>query len=144
MTAQVLPLFGQEAPQPAFERFWKIYPRRPNQSKKEARDAWARLMKAGHDPERIIRAAEIFAASIDCEPRYIKHACRWLKNECFEDILEEREVTQQDNAGRDERRKRQMADCVKRCRAMGLSSLPRHITAHDVLVLEMEGYLCNT
>ena len=69
-------------------------------------------MKAGRDPERIIRACEVWSAEAEHDTPYIPHAATWLNQERFEDILEERETTQQDNAGRAEERKRQMQFCV--------------------------------
>ena len=139
--AQILSLFGDEAPQPAFERFWEAYPRRKGDNpKKAAKQAWDRLMKAGRDPDRIVRACEAWAPTAESGTPYVPHASTWLNQERFNDILEERERDQRRRVDRSHARKQSMAACIRRCKAHG-TRLPRHISQHDVLRLEQEGYL---
>jgi hypothetical protein len=74
----------QPEPIDAFERFWSAYSHRPDDPKTRARREWSELMRQGIDPEITIAAAERQATTIQ-EPRYARHAWRWLHDREFED-----------------------------------------------------------
>lgn len=65
----------------AFDRFWKVYPHRGTASdpRKPAAEKFDRALKAGVDPEAIIRGAEGYAkAQIGKDPQYNKQAATWI------------------------------------------------------------------
>lgn len=69
----------------AFEQFWGLYPRH-NGSKKEAYKHYQRKIKQGVEHETIIRGAERYHDHLASKPdglAYVKHAHRWLINECW-------------------------------------------------------------
>ncbi|MDD7973200.1 helix-turn-helix domain-containing protein [Roseinatronobacter alkalisoli] len=67
----------------AFDRFWQNYPRRV--SKGAARSAFAAALKKT-DAENLIDGARRYAsATLDTEPRFIKHAASWLRAEAWLD-----------------------------------------------------------
>lgn len=68
-----------------FDRFWTEYPRR--EGKKGAREKFAKALRDGVDPERIIAAASAYRDLPGREPRYTKHATTWLNNGCWDDEL---------------------------------------------------------
>lgn len=68
-----------------FDRFWDEYPRR--EGKKGAREKFAKALRGGVDPERIIAAASAYRDLPGREPRYTKHATTWLNNGCWDDEL---------------------------------------------------------
>jgi hypothetical protein len=60
-----------------FERVWEAYPKRPNNSKKEAYRAWLARMNEGVDPETMMKGVEAYARYVEgvgTEPTYIKMA----------------------------------------------------------------------
>ena len=68
-----------------FDRFWDAYPRR--EGKKGAREKFAKALRDGVDPERIIAAAAAYRDLPGREQRYTKHATTWLNNGCWDDEL---------------------------------------------------------
>lgn len=68
-----------------FDRFWDAYPRR--EGKKGAREKFAKALRDGVDPERIIAAAVAYRDLPGREQRYTKHATTWLNNGCWDDEL---------------------------------------------------------
>lgn len=67
--------------QGAFERFWAAYPKRPWNPRAATLAKFVKLVKAGVDPEALIGAAGVFAAS--CQTRgiaadFIPYASTWL------------------------------------------------------------------
>ena len=70
---------------PEFEEFWNLYPRH-NGSKKEAFKHYQTKVKQGVKHEIIIAGVRRyvgFIASKNGEPAFVKHAHRWLSNECW-------------------------------------------------------------
>jgi len=70
---------------PEFEEFWSLYPRH-NGSKKEAFKHYQMKVKQGVKHEIIIagiRRYVGFVASKNGDPAFVKHAHRWLSNECW-------------------------------------------------------------
>ena len=71
-----------------FERFRKAYPRRSGPWK-PAKEKFVRLVKAGEDPEEIIRGAEQFAKlKSDSDPQFIPMPATWLNQERWKDPAE--------------------------------------------------------
>lgn len=67
-------------------RFWAAFPLK--KSKQEARDKWAKAIRAGEDPEPIIAGAERYAAEMrrKNKPKSdIKHPNGWLSGRRWED-----------------------------------------------------------
>lgn len=67
-----------------FEEFWRVYPERPNQSKKAAHQAWQHRVRNGTEPSDLIGAAENYAEWCRLsqeDPSFVKHAERWLRDE---------------------------------------------------------------
>lgn len=65
----------------AFARFWAAYPTRPWNPRTAAETKFAKLIKAGVDPEALIGAAGVFAASCrtrGIDPEFIPYATSWL------------------------------------------------------------------
>uniref|UniRef100_A0AAU1ZZ99 DNA-binding protein n=1 Tax=Streptomyces sp. NBC_00093 TaxID=2975649 RepID=A0AAU1ZZ99_9ACTN len=68
----------------AFEAFWKTYPRRTE--KRDAVRAWNKALRIGIPPERIVRAAGLYAEARHGEPsRFTKHPATWLNKGCYDD-----------------------------------------------------------
>ena len=65
-----------------FDRFWKAYPRHTH--REEAALQWGRLMEAGEDPVRLVKAAEGYAAT-NPDIQYVTAAHNWLKNGRYDD-----------------------------------------------------------
>lgn len=68
---------------PAFTEFWAAYPRKT--AKGAARDAWAKALKAGADPQTMITAAARFSDSPHRKPDFTPHPATWLNQERWED-----------------------------------------------------------
>jgi len=71
---------------PSWLKFWAVYPNKV--SKKEARARWAKLIKAGADPELIIKGAERYAAEqarLRIPKHKIKNPDGWLNGERWDD-----------------------------------------------------------
>ncbi|MEK0082871.1 DnaA N-terminal domain-containing protein [Benzoatithermus flavus] len=74
----------------AFERFWQAYPARSPNPKAQARQVFARLVAGGAEPERLVAAAETFAAECACKgiaAAFVPHARTWLYQRRYEDYL---------------------------------------------------------
>lgn len=59
----------------AFEEVWKLYPKRPNNSKPKALKAWAARIHAGENPDTMLAGVQAYAAYVDrggIQPRFIK------------------------------------------------------------------------
>lgn len=82
MSAPLTPAQARKKHQPTFNRFYMAYPRKTHIN--EAANVWARLMEAGEDPVRIVRAAEGFAAT-NPELKYVPGPHRWLENGRYDD-----------------------------------------------------------
>ena len=65
------------------EFYERAYPRR--QGRGAARKAWAKAIKAGHDPVLIIDAARRFAADRNRVDKYTPHPSTWLNQERWDD-----------------------------------------------------------
>lgn len=83
--------------QAAFDRFKAAYPARPGNPWAPAREVFAKLVKAGEDPDALIASAAVFAA--DCarrrlDPDFIPHARTWLKQRRFEDFAPAAKATE--------------------------------------------------
>lgn len=64
-----------------FEEAWKLYPKRPNNSKAAALKAWNARIKAGVTPARMIEGVKryaAFCAANKTEPQYIKQAATFF------------------------------------------------------------------
>lgn len=67
-----------------FESFWEVYPRRI--AKKEAMKKFARAVKDGADPQKIITAATTYATTQKGkEQKYIAHPTTWLNQGRWDD-----------------------------------------------------------
>lgn len=73
---------------PAFEDWWKTYPRRRNASKKDAAKQWREATKT-IAPEELLRLTSVYADNpgVD-DARYIPHPHKWLKDRRWEAIEE--------------------------------------------------------
>lgn len=73
---------------PAFEDWWKTYPRRRNASKKDAAKQWAEATKT-IDPAELLRLTASYAENpgVD-DARYIPHPQKWLRDRRWESIDE--------------------------------------------------------
>lgn len=73
---------------PAFEDWWKTYPRRRNASKKGAAKQWREATKT-IDAEELLRLTAVYADNpgVD-DARYIPHPYKWLKDRRWEAIEE--------------------------------------------------------
>lgn len=73
---------------PAFEDWWKTYPRRRNASKKDAAKQWREATKT-IDAEELLRLTAVYADNpgVD-DARYIPHPQKWLKDRRWEAIEE--------------------------------------------------------
>ncbi len=73
---------------PAFEEWWKTYPRRRNASKKDAANQWREATKT-IAPEELLRLTAVYADNpgVD-DARYIPHPHKWLKDRRWEAIEE--------------------------------------------------------
>lgn len=70
---------ARESPD-TFAAFWDAYPRRTDRG--HAVKAWAKITKAGADPQTVIDAAARFAAkSLNTDPKFIPHPATWLNGE---------------------------------------------------------------
>lgn len=65
-----------------FDRFWKTYPRHTH--REEAALQWGRLMEAGEDPVKLVKAAEGYAAT-NPDIQYVTAAHNWLRNGRYDD-----------------------------------------------------------
>lgn len=65
-----------------FEDFWKAFPKRPNNSKKAAKDLWKKIPDEKL-PIAVAQAASyaVYAATVGLEPERICHARTWLYQE---------------------------------------------------------------
>lgn len=64
-----------------FEEAWKLYPKRPNQSKADALKAWSARIKAGVTAERMLDGVKRYAAfctASKTEPQFIKQAATFF------------------------------------------------------------------
>lgn len=67
-----------------FESFWEVYPRRI--AKKEAMKKFAKAVKDGADPQKIITAATTYATTQKGkEQKYIAHPATWLNQGRWDD-----------------------------------------------------------
>jgi hypothetical protein len=60
-----------------FENAWKLYPRRPADSKSKARKVWTARVRAGVDPEVLVDGVRRYAAYVTAEhiePKHVKMA----------------------------------------------------------------------
>ncbi len=60
---------------PQFDAAWNAYPRRPNNSRTKARDAWNTSIKRGASPDAMLQGTKAYAAYVErerIEPRFIK------------------------------------------------------------------------
>lgn len=65
----------------AFETAWKLYPRRPADSKSKARKVWAARIRAGVDPDLLVEGVRRYAAYVTAEriePRHVKMAATFF------------------------------------------------------------------
>ena len=65
------------SPDDLFEQAWEAYPKRPNNSRADARKAWDKSIKKGADPHAMITGTKAYAAYVaemGTEPQYIKLA----------------------------------------------------------------------
>lgn len=70
-----------------FEAFWKAYPRR--KAKKEAQKKFAKAIKDGADPVKLIEAAEVYAKSMTgSEEKYIAYPTTWLNQGRWDDEVD--------------------------------------------------------
>lgn len=83
MSAPLTPAQARKKHQSTFDRFWMAYPRKTHIN--EAANVWARLMEAGEDPVRIVRAAEGFAGTCGTDLTYVPGPHRWLENGRYDD-----------------------------------------------------------
>jgi hypothetical protein len=77
-----LVLRAEEPRKPAFEDFWKAYPKKAG--KAAARKAWDKAVRK-HDPGDIIAAAERYGGSDGVLRGFVKHPQGWLNDERFLD-----------------------------------------------------------
>lgn len=71
---------------PCWLRFWAAFPLK--KSKQEAREKWAKAIRAGEDPELIIAGAERYAADMRRQgkaKREMKHPNGWLSGRRWDD-----------------------------------------------------------
>lgn len=69
---------------PAFEEWWKTYPRRRNASKKDAAKQWREATKT-IDPAELLRLTASYAENPGVDDvRYIPHPHKWLKDRRWE------------------------------------------------------------
>jgi hypothetical protein len=83
--ASVIPR-RRSVPDPLFDEFWSLYPRKVG--KGTAQQAWQRARRKKADPRQIIQAAQAFAAQCAAEKtdrRYIPHPSKWLSGERWGD-----------------------------------------------------------
>ncbi len=76
---------------PDWLRFWAVFPLK--KSKQEARDKWAKAIRAGENPELIIAGAERYAAEMRRKNKSksdIKHPNGWLSGRRWEDEPDDR------------------------------------------------------
>lgn len=67
-----------------FAKFWAAYPRKIG--KKAAEKAWARALRAGADPEVLVRAADAYAVQRKGQDqKFTPHASTWLNGGRWED-----------------------------------------------------------
>lgn len=70
-----------------FEAFWIEYPRKVG--KKAAAKAFAKAVKEGADPHKIIEGAVAYDLHTGPgEERYIKHPTTWLNHGCWDDVYD--------------------------------------------------------
>lgn len=71
---------------PAFEEWWKIYPRRKNCSKKDAAKQWREATKTINADE-LLNLTAIYAKTHGVsDPKYFPHPHKWLKDRRWESI----------------------------------------------------------
>lgn len=82
--AEVIDIATREArpPAPTFDDFWAAWPRKVG--KLDARKAWDKKIKQGHDPFKIIAGVERMAA-VSTEKQFIKYPAGWLNGERWTD-----------------------------------------------------------
>ena len=76
----------------AFDRFRAAYPRRPDNPWSRVKPAFEKALKAGVDPEELIRAAAAYAEqckALGKDPKFIFYASTFLNKRDYEDFLEE-------------------------------------------------------
>lgn len=72
---------------PAFDEFWKAYPRRIG--KGHAKKAWAGALKRGANPAELVKAATDFGQTVNgSDPRFVPHPSTWLNGERYADEVE--------------------------------------------------------
>lgn len=78
---------GESEDDRRFEAFWVEYPRKIG--KKAAVRAFAKAVKEGADPQKIIEGAIRYDLHTGPgEERYIKHPTTWLNHGCWDDVYE--------------------------------------------------------
>jgi hypothetical protein len=82
--AEVIDISTREArpPVPTFADFWAVWPRRVG--KADARKAWDKKVREGHDPFEIIDGARRLAA-VSTDKQFIKYPQGWLNGQRWED-----------------------------------------------------------
>jgi hypothetical protein len=76
-TADATPAVG-------FADFYAAYPKK--RARADAERAWAKVIKAGADPQKVIDAAHAYAKERQGQdPRYTKHPATWLNQACYDD-----------------------------------------------------------
>lgn len=81
MNEVVIRKSSAEIKESLFEVFWKIYPKRPNNNKKQALRQWLARMKQGADPAEIIDGTARYARyckAENLEPRFIRLAATFI------------------------------------------------------------------
>jgi len=75
----------------AFEAFWNVYPKRPDNPKAAARLVFERRVREGADPTVIVAAAGRYAVFVEVmkvDSPFIPHARTWLSQRRWEDYPE--------------------------------------------------------
>lgn len=92
--AHSVPRRPPPTPDPLFDEFWAVYPRRVG--KIGAQSIWAKVIRRGAAPPQIISAAERFrdeCRASGTEKRFIPHPASWLRDGRYRDVETESEVT---------------------------------------------------
>jgi len=80
------PAASASDPGPAYDEFWRLYPRKVGKS--EAAKAWTKAIKDGADPTLILAAVKAHAdyhLAAKTEQQFIPHASTWLNQNRYED-----------------------------------------------------------
>jgi hypothetical protein len=74
---------GARAPDPDFENWWSVYPRKA--SKGQALKAYIAARKRGIGASELLAGAKRYAADPKRDDKFTKHAATWLNAECWLD-----------------------------------------------------------